>query len=181
MKKTITVAALAVLSVSFSPSAARAQSALLQLGAEAGVDAAPLAQGFRAARALAAQPPLTIPLDAKDVFEGCPALDVKSILPISPKMGALLVQTCLNHAYPQDGAFRVTAEAARFGLRSCPMSGDTKTCGAMMEVLGIKITVSGSIMTGNPVLSDLHFSLAQRGGKLLGLYADLDDEAQLLP
>jgi|GEM_PF-7032213 len=180
MKKNIVIAALAVLALSFS-SAARAQSALSQLGDEAGVDAAPLSAQLKAVRALAVQPPLTIPRDAKDIFDGCSSLDVKTFLPVNPQMAAVLVQTCLNHAYAQDGDYRVTASVARFGVRSCPMSGDAKTCGAMMEVLGIKITVAGAIMTGNPVLMDLNFSLAKRRGQLLGFYAIVDDQAQLLP
>lgn len=178
MKKKIAIMAFAVLSLS---SVALAQSALSQLGAEAGVDAAPLARQLQAARELPVQPPPTIPLNRKDVFEGCRALDVVSIMPLTAPTAALLVQTCLNHAYPQDGSFRVTAEAARFGLRACPMSGDSRTCGAMMEVLGVKITVAGSIMMGNPVLADLNFSLNKRDGQLVGFHAILDDEAKLLP
>ncbi len=109
---------------------------------------------------------VALPQHAKDVFSSCDVLEAKSFMPWNVSQAAIMIQTCLNHAYAADGGYRVTAEAARFSSRACP-SGPA-TCRAMIEVVGIKITVSGSILTGDSVLLDLNGSLEQRGNKLMG-------------
>jgi len=174
-------AVLAGLALTLLAPAVRAQTAIRELAAAAGVEAAPMVEHLKAAKAAPQRPPLTIPLHGKDVLQGCSALDVKNIMPMTAKQGALLVQTCLNHDYPADGSFTVAAEAARFGVRACPESTDPNrmACQAFMEVEGIKITVNGTLAMGNPVLVDLNFSLNQRRGKLLGLYAIVENKAAL--
>ncbi|MDE2143649.1 MAG: hypothetical protein KGL74_12640, partial [Elusimicrobia bacterium] len=170
MKKALTlVAALIALTLTLASRPAMAATALQQLGQEAGIDAAPLAQQLKAVRALAAvSAPLMIPRRSKDVFEGCSALEARSLKAWTPAQAALLVQTCLNHVYAADGAYSVHAQAARFGQRVCPDSAGQLSCQAIVEVVGIKITVSGVVLTGDSVLLDLNGSLTQRGGKLLG-------------
>lgn len=136
---------------------AMAATALQQLGQEAGLDAAPLIRQMKSARALAAaEAPLMIPRRGKDVFEGCSALDETALTVHNVKQAALLVQTCLNHAYDSEGIFSVQARAERSG---------------------IKITVAGVLLDGNPVLLDLNSSLETRGGKLLGFPASIDNQA----
>lgn len=174
---TLSLAALALVPASVPASAA---PALQQLGQEAGVDAAPLIQKMQDVRSLAAaQAALMIPRRGKDVFSGCSALDVKTLLPMNPKQAALLVQTCLNHAYAADGAYSVRASAERFGARVCPEKAGAMTCQAIVEVVGIKITVTGVVSAGDPVLLDLDSSLELHGGKLLGFPAIVDNQAEI--
>jgi hypothetical protein len=171
---------LLALAASLAFSAPAAASALQDLGAQAGVDVAPLAQSLKAARAFsAAEAPLMIPRRGKDVFEGCSAMDVKTFVALNPKQAALLVQTCLNHAYAADGRLSVRASAERFGSRACPENAGRMSCRAIVEVVGIKITVSGVLMTGDSVLLDLNSSLDSRGGKLLGFPAIVDNQAEI--
>jgi hypothetical protein len=173
--------ALAVLAPAAAP--ARAATALQQLGREAGVDAAPLASRMTSLRALAAaETPLMVPMiprHGKDVLVGCSALEVRSLMIPNAKQAALLIQTCLNHAYAADGDYTVTASAARFGARVCPEKAGAMSCQAIEEVVGIKITVSGVILDGDPVLLDLAATLAGRNGLLLGFRAVLDNEAEI--
>ncbi len=70
------------------------------------------------------------------------------------------------------------AQAARFGSRACP-NGGAATCRAIIEVIGIKITVTGHIMTGDSVLLDLNGSLARRDNKLMGFEATIDNQADI--
>ncbi|MFI5361625.1 MAG: hypothetical protein ACHQ49_06625 [Elusimicrobiota bacterium] len=177
MKKNMTVSLLTGIILSLAAYGAAAQSALQQLGAEAGVDAAPLTRQFAAAREDAAHGPVGIPLHRKDVFATCSAIDSKPFLPWNASQAAVVVQTCLNNFYPADAGFSVRAQAARFGHR-CP-NGGSASCRAIVEVVGIKITVSGRILTGNPVFGDLNFTLKNRGNKLLGFEAIVDDQAIL--
>lgn len=181
MKKTTTfAAALIALTLTLASRPAAAATALQQLGQEAGIDVAPLARRMTSVRALAAaSAPLMIPRRSQDVFEGCSALEARSLKAWTPAQAALLVQTCLNHAYAADGAYSVRAEAARFGTRVCPEQAGRLSCQAIVEVVGIKITVSGVILTGDSVLLDLNASLARRGGKLLGFPAIVDNEARV--
>jgi hypothetical protein len=187
MKKALTLTAVLMgltLTLASRPAkAADAYDALQQLGLQAGVDAAPIANRMKTIRALsAAEVPQTqtIARDSKDIFEDCSALEARSFAPWTPKQAALLVQTCLNHAYAADGRFSVRAEAARFGVRACPENvPGTMSCQAIVEVVGIKITVSGSLLTGNSVLNDLNGSLKKRGGKLMGFSAIVDNQAKL--
>jgi hypothetical protein len=181
MKKALTLAAVMMgLTLTLASRPAMAATALQQLGQEAGIDAAPLAQQFKAVRALAAaETPLMIPRREKDVFEDCSALEERPLQPWTAAQAALLVQTCLNHAYAADGSYLVRAQAARFGTRVCPESAGKMGCQAIVEVVGIKITVTGSILTGDPVLNDLSATLKSRGGKLLGFAAVLDNQAQI--
>lgn len=160
MKKALTLAAVLMgLPLTLASRPAMAATALQQLGQEAGIDAAPLVQKMKAVRTMAsAEAPLMIPRRGKDVFEGCAALDETALTVHNVKQAALLVQTCLNHAYDSDGSFSVQSRAVS---------------------LGIKITVTGSILDGNPVVLDLNSSLAARGGKLLGFPAVVDNQASI--
>lgn len=85
-------------------------------------------------------------------------LEAKPIVAWNTTQAALLVQTCLNHAYTTDGStYRVQAHIARFSVPSCPARTGALSCLSLIEVDGILITVSGRIMTGNSVLSDLNY------------------------
>jgi hypothetical protein len=164
-------------------SAAAAQTALQQLGAEAGNDTVALAREFKDVRAMDAGPRIApvvaLPRRGKDVFEDCSAMTAKSFAPWNISQAAIMVQTCLNHAYAADGAYRVVASPARFGSRACPNNGGV-SCRAIIEVVGIKITVSGQILTGDSVLLDLESSLTQRNNKLLGFEATVENQAAIL-
>lgn len=180
MMKMTLKAPLTILALALTSGPAMAATALQQLGQEAGIDAAPLVQQMKAVRTLAAaEAPLMIPRRGKDVFEGCSAFDVRTLMPLNAKQAALLVQTCLNHAYAADGRYAVRASAERFGTRVCPEKTGAMTCQAIVEVVGIKITVTGSILTGDPVLLDLNSTLETRGGKLLGFPAVVDNRAEI--
>ena len=161
---------------------ASAQTALQELGLAAGVDVAPIVSRMKAVRDIqAAQEPLTIPRFPKDVLESCEVLGAKPFMAWNVKQAALLIQTCLNHAYTEDGStYRVKAEAARFTVPACPARAGALSCQALIEVDGIRITVSGRVMTGNAVLGDLNFSLQKREGKQLGFHAELDDQAVIV-
>lgn len=156
------------------------QTALQQLGAEAGDDTVAIAQEFKNARAMDVLPApvASLPEHAKDVFSSCGVLDAKSFMPWNVEQAAVIVQTCLNHAYAADSDYHVEARAARFGARACPEG--PRSCKAVMEVVGIKITVSGRIMTGESVLMDLNSSLEQRGNKLMGFEATIDDQTNIV-
>lgn len=162
---------------------ASAQTALQQLGAEAGNDTVALAREFKDMRAMdqapSIAPVVALPRQGKDVFESCDALTAKSFLPWNVSQAAIMVQTCLNHAYKADGAYRVTATPARFGSRACP-NGAGASCRAIIEVVGIKLTVSGEILTGDSVLLDLNASLAKRGNKLMGFETTVENQAAIL-
>lgn len=156
MNKTLSL--LVLLALTAGPAAA--VPALQDLGREAGVDTAVIAQRIEASRALAASAPRTlmIPRGGKDVLEGCTALDVKTFVALNPKQAAVLVQTCLNHAYAADGAYSVRAQA---------------------EASSLKIVVAGEILDGNPVLLDLTSTLQARGGRILGFPAVLDSQVRV--
>lgn len=176
---TLRKAVLAGLALTLLSPAVRAQTAIVELASLAGSDASPMIEHLKVAKA-SAQRPLTIPLNAKDILEGCSALEVKNIMPMTPKQGALLVQTCLNHYYPADGQVQVQAQAARFGVRSCPeATAGSFSCEAFREVEGIKITVSGLIMTGSPVLLDLNYTVKKRNGKVLGFDTIVENDATI--
>ncbi|MFI5345512.1 MAG: hypothetical protein ACHQ51_03975 [Elusimicrobiota bacterium] len=181
MKKALTlVSALMGLTLTLASRPAMAATALQQLGQEAGIDTAAIAQQMKTVHALSlAAAPLMIPRHSKDVFEGCSALEERPLQPWTPAQAALLVQTCLNHAYAADGRYTVRAQATRFSKRVCPQNDAMMTCQAIVEVIGIKITVAGTIMTGDSVLLDLDGTLKQREGKLLGFPATLDNQAQI--
>ena len=117
-----------------------------------------------------------ISLIGKDVLANCSALDAKSFLPWNVNQASLMIQTCLNHAYPADGGYQVRAQPARFGSRLCPDGAGT-ACRAIIEVIGIKITVSGRILASDSVLSDLKSTLDQRGDKLMGFETTLENVA----
>ncbi|HEX4048253.1 MAG TPA: hypothetical protein VH309_10485 [Elusimicrobiota bacterium] len=156
------------------------QTALQQLGAAAGDDTVAIAQEFKTVRAMDAvpSPVVGLPEHAKDVFSSCDAIDAKAFMPWNVEQAAIIVQTCLNHAYASDGGYHVEAHAARFGARACPEG--PRTCKAVMEVVGIQITVTGRIMTGESVLFDLNSSLEQRGNMLMGFQAAIDNQANIL-
>lgn len=151
-------------------SVVHAQTALQQLAAQSGVDAAPLAATLRAARLESSRPADVSALPVRDVLAGCPALSDSAVIPANAKQAALFLQTCLNHVYPQNGAYQVQAQAARFGLRACTPGGFA-SCGAIVEVDGIELSVSGTVPDGDPVLSDLGYALSRRDGRLLGFPA----------
>ena len=183
MKKNTTVNILTGIILALAATGASAQ-ALMQLGAEAGNDTVALAQQLKDVRSMDAgsstvvMPIASLPQHSKDVFSACDVLTAKSFVAWNVTQAALMVQTCLNHAYAADGDYRVTAEAARFGSRACP-NGEAATCRAIIEVVGIKITVSGSILTGNSVLFDLNGSLQQRGNKLMGFETLVVNQAEI--
>ena len=116
-----------------------------------------------------------ISFGAKDVLADCSALDAKSFLPWNVNQAAVMIQTCLNHAYPADGGYQVVATPARFGSRLCPDG--AATCRAIIEVVGIKITVTGRILASDMVLSDMKSTLDRRGGKLMGFETTLENAA----
>jgi hypothetical protein len=155
------------------------QTALQQLGAEAGVDAASMTQQFKNVRAMDAgeEPVVGIPRNGQDVLAGCSALAAKAIMPWNISQAVIMTQTCLNHVYASDGDFQVVAQAARFGKRACPEG--PATCKAVMEVVGIKIVVTGQVMLGNSVLLDLDTTLSLRDGKLFGYDAIVENQAQI--
>jgi hypothetical protein len=99
-------------------------------------------------------------------------------MPWNVSQAAIMIQTCLNHQYAADGGYQVHAEAARFGSRAACPNGP-RSCHAIVEVLGIKITVSGSILTGDSVLLDLNGSLEQRGNKLMGFETTVVNQAAI--
>lgn len=175
-KPAVLLLALAVLAPAVP---ARAATALQDLGRAAGVEAAPLAARMTALRALAAAAtPVPVPAShprGKDVLTGCSALEVRTLMSLNPKQAALLVQTCLNHSYAADGPYAVRASAARFAVRVCPERAGEMSCQALEEVVGVKITVTGAVPAGDPVLLDLAATLADRDGLLLGFRAVLDD------
>jgi hypothetical protein len=179
MNKNTTVIILTGFILALAATGAKAQSALTQLGAEAGNDTVALAQQLKDVRTMDAGPApiLTLPQHAKDIFQNCAALEAKSFVAWNVTQAAIMVQTCLNHAYAADGQYRVVAQAARFGSRACP-SGPA-TCRAIIEVVGIKITVSGQIMTGDSVLLDLNGSLSQRNNKLMGFETLVENQAEI--
>ena len=181
MNKNTTISILTGIILALAATGAKAQSALTQLGAEAGNDTVALAQQLKDVRSMDAgqSPVVSLPRHAKDIFENCSALEAKSFVAWNVSQAAIMVQTCLNHAYAADGQYRVTAKAARFGSRACP-NGGAATCRAIIEVVGIKITVSGRIMTGDSVLLDLNGSLTQRDNKLMGFETTVENQAEIL-
>ena len=183
--KTILISAATILTLILAvrpAKAADAYDALRQLGRQAGVDAAPIADQMKTIRALSVTEADEVRQVARgaDVFESCSALEARSFAPWTPKQAALLVQTCLNHAYAAGGRYTVVAQAARFAVSVCPdAKPGTMSCRALVEVDGIKITVAGAIMAGDSVLEDLNASLKNRGGKLLGFSAIVDNKAEI--
>jgi hypothetical protein len=178
MNNNTTIKILTGLILALASTGAMAQSALQQLGEQAGVEVAPLAQQMKEVRAEQAHGPVGVPLHAKDIFAGCSSYEAKPFLAWTAPQAALIVQTCLNNAYPADGRYTVTAASARFGRPCRP--GASATCRAIVEVIGIKITVNGEILTGDGVLADLNYSIEKRGGLLLGFDAIVDNKAQIL-
>src|SRR3954465_13340195 len=91
---------------------AAAQTALQQLGAEAGSDTVALSRQFQDVRVMDQAPNIApvvaLPRRGKDVFQDCGALPAKSYLPWNVSQASIMIQTCLNHAYKADGAYRVT-------------------------------------------------------------------------
>ncbi|MDD5302770.1 MAG: hypothetical protein PHS14_06625 [Elusimicrobia bacterium] len=174
-----TIKALAGLALMLACSPAMAQTALQQLGQAAGADVAPIVSRMEMTRAQqAVQGPLGVARFPKDVFEACSVLEAKPFTAWNVKQAAVLIQTCLNHSYSADGStYYVSARVARFSVPACPAETGALSCQALIEVEGIAITVSGSLMTGNPVLGDLNYALQKRGGKLLGFDAALDNKA----
>ncbi len=148
-------------------SVVHAQTALQQLAAQSGVDAAPLTATWSAARLESSRVAEDTEIPARDVFAGCPALGESAVAPANSKQAAIFLQTCLNHLYPQNGAYQVQAQAARFGVRACAPGGFA-SCGALVEVDGIELSVHGTVPNGDPVLLDLGYTLSRRDGRLLG-------------
>ena len=170
-------AALAVASVALPAPAVRAQSALQDLAAQAGADAAPLAASLGSARRAAAASAWIGAAPSVDALASCPAFSAGAVVAANAPQAALLVQTCLNHSYPEDADYSVRATAARFALRACRPVG-VVACGAMYEVEGIELVVSGNAATAAPALSGLRAALSARGGLLLGYHAIVVDETR---
>lgn len=178
MNKNIAKAALAGLALTLLTPSLRAQTAIRELAAAAGVEAAPMIEHLKASRDIHSTA-LTLPRGGQDVLNGCSALDAKLIAPMNTRTAALLVQTCLNNRYRADGSYFVEAQVATISVRACP-PGPGLQCMAMRDVEGIRIVVTGSIMTGDSVLLDLNATLSQRQNKLLGFDAVVDNHATIL-
>ena len=184
MKKMIQ--AVMTLTLICGSSAAMAQSALSQLGGLAEVDAGPLISQIKAFQTGAQNRPLMIPREPKDALAGCMALEAKPLSLVAWTLPQAVgqIQSCLNNAFAAESikrSYSVTAKAAEFTVRACPQAAPGHVaCQAFKDVEGIQITVSGKVLTGDSVLSDLNFSLQKRGGKLLGWYAELDNKAEIL-
>lgn len=183
MKKTIQT----ILSISliFGATHAMAQSALSQLAGQAGVEVSPLAKQFQALQESVQNRPLMIPRQPKDVLENCMAIDAKALSLVEWTLPQAVgqIQSCVNHVYAEGSGrgYAVSVSAARFGVRLCPeATAGRLSCQAIEEVEGIQITVEGRILTGDPVLSDLNYSLQKRGGKLLGYHAVVNDKAEIV-
>ena len=177
---------IALLVLALVPSAAFGQTALEQLGRAAGVDVKPIVMQVKDLQSMTGRP-LMIPRNPQDVLKGCSAIDAKTFRAYSLDEAAGVLNGCLDTLYSQNDprtrrAYTVQAHKGRFGARSCPdaQAGQTASCGAIMEVEGLVITVDGRILTGDAVLMNLNFSIQQRGGKLLGFFATVDNKAAIL-
>ena len=182
MNKNTTVNLLTGILLALASTGAIAQTALQQLGAEAGNDTVAIARDFKTLRAMDAGQPAVVGAarHGKDAFDSCASIESMPIVAWNAAQAAIMLQTCLNHAYPADGEYQVRAQAARFGSRACPAgSGAAATCRAIIEVVGIKIVVTGQIPAGDDVIADLNASMQKRGGKLLGFEAILDNQADI--
>ena len=184
MKKTLQ--AVMTLSLIFGATAAMAQSALSQLAGQAGVDGAALSQQLRSFQESTQNRPLMIPRQPKDILDGCMALDAKPLSLVAWTLPQAVgqIQSCLNKTYTtgngQRRAYFVNVEAARLTVRVCPAAAPGQfSCQAFEEVDGLQITVSGKILTGDPVLSDLNYSLQKRSAKLLGYHAAVENKAEI--
>lgn len=184
MKKTIQT--ILTISLIFGAAAAKAESALSQLAGQAGIEAAPLAQQFRSFQESTENRPLMIPRQPKDILDGCMALDAKPLSLVAWTLPQAVgqIQSCLNKTYTEGNgrrrAYFVNVEAARLTVRVCPQAKPGQlSCQAFEEVDGLQITVSGKILTGDPVLSDLNYSLQKRGAKLLGYHAAVENKAEI--
>jgi hypothetical protein len=175
------IISLSIAALALAASSASAQTALQQLGAQAGVDATPIAAGFKAVRSMYAGAPELLSAasrPAKDVLAGCSALSARAIMPWNLPSAVVMTQTCLNHAYAADGDYQVRAESARFGVRSCPDG--AVSCRAIVEVQGIKLVVAGAVLDGNSVLQDLDATLKLRGNKLFGFDVIVENQSQIV-
>lgn len=142
---------------------AHAQTALQQLKLQAGEQAVAASAQLPASRAVVAAlvPAPTVPLNAKDVFAQCQMFEEEGFSKVGWTLpqAAQVTQFCLNKSYKRAPGYSVTASVTPAGLM---------------------ITVAGRVLTGDPVLMDLGYSLSKRGGKLLGYVATLDGEAAVL-
>ncbi len=177
MNKNIAKAALAGLALTLLTPSLRAQTAIRELAAAAGVDAAPMVEHLKVAREMSPRP-TALRRGGLDILQGCSALDAKLIAPMNTRTAALLVQTCLNNRYRQDGAYAVRAQAATVSVPACP-PGPGLQCEAMKDVDGIRIVVTGTLMTGDSVLLDLDATLTRRRNTLLGFAAVVDNQASV--
>jgi hypothetical protein len=164
--------------------AAAAQTAFQQLQAQAGADALVRSAQIETPHA-AIQPGgelVTVPLNAKDVFAQCQAVDAKAMSLVAWTLPQAIgvMQSCLNKSYAQSTGYAVTAKAAKFMVPMCKPAPGQFGCMGMKEVDGIELSISGKILTGDSVLMDLNFSIKKRGGKLLGFPASIDDQAVIL-
>jgi len=169
----------------FLSSAAMAQSALQQLKFQAGDDAVAASAEIPTVHTavLPGGGLVTLPLNAKDVFTQCQAVDSKamSLVAWTLPQAVGVMQHCLDKSYSEEGrGYTVTAKAAKFFVPLCAPAPGRMACQAMTEVDGIQITVEGQILTGDSVLMDLNFSLKQRDGKILGFRAAVDNQAAIL-
>ncbi len=166
-------------------SAAMAQSAIQQLQLQAGDDAVSASSQIQAVRA-AIQPGgqlVSVPLNAKDVFAQCQAIDSKAmeLVEWTLPQAVGVMQHCLDKSFNQESlGYTVTAKSAKFFVPLCAPAPGRMACQAMKEVDGIQITVEGQILTGDSVLMDLNFSLKKRDGKILGFRASVDNQAAIL-
>lgn len=179
MKKMIATMFLALI-----PAAAGAETALEQLGRASGVDVKPMMMQVKELSQMVERP--SIPRGPQDVLADCSIIDAKTFRAYSLPEAAKVLNGCLSEAYASGPrtrrAYTVSARQGRFGVRLCPEARDAGSfsCQAIVEVEGLIITVDGQILTGDPVLENLQYSVQKRGGKLLGFSATVDNKAAIL-
>lgn len=133
------------------------QTALLQLGRAADAETAALVRQMNAVRSISAGASAAakeLPKrETRDVFHGCPAIEERAR---DAAHAVILVQICLNNAYPSNASFSLRAVVVENGL---------------------KITVSGQIPLSDPV-GALEETLTHRSRRLLGFPVVLDDQTE---
>lgn len=179
MKTLIALAALTLI-----PTSLFAQSAMEQLGQAAHFDMKPLVMQVKDLKQMVERP--SIPMRPADVLASCAIIDAKTFRAYKLDEAADVLNGCLNQLYASDSrtrrAYSVEAAAGTFSVRACPeaRTADTFSCQAFIEVQGIVITVKGTILTGDPILENLNYSLSKRDNKVLGFKATLDNKAGVL-
>jgi len=179
MKTLITLAALALI-----PTSLFAATAMEQLGEAAHFDMKPIVMQVKDLKQAVERP--SIPMRPTDVLASCAVIDAKTFRAYDLKEAAGVLNGCLNRLYTSDAgsrrAYTVEAATGRFAVRACPeaRAAGTFSCQAFIEVEGLVITIKGTILTGDPILENLNYSLQKRDSKVLGFKATLDNKAAVL-